>query len=123
ATRPAESAKRSGVSFPHDLVTRGLRCIDPETAHGLAIAGLRAGLGPKARADRWPRLRVSLAGLDLPNPIGMAAGFDKNCEAPDALLRAGFGFVECGTVTPRPQDGNPRPRIFRLAEDRAVINR
>jgi dihydroorotate dehydrogenase len=64
-----------------------------------------------------------LAGLDLPNPIGMAAGFDKNCEAPDALLAAGFGFVECGTVTPLPQVGNPRPRIFRLTEDRAVINR
>jgi dihydroorotate dehydrogenase len=85
--------------------------------------GLRAGLGPRARADRWPRLKTTLAGLDLPNPIGMAAGFDKNCEAPDALLATGFGFVECGTVTPRAQKGNERPRIFRLSEDRAVINR
>jgi dihydroorotate dehydrogenase len=100
-----------------------LRLIDPETAHEAALLGLRAGLGPRARADRWPRLRTHLAGLDLPNPIGMAAGFDKNCEAPGALLAAGFGFVECGTVTPKPQPGNPRPRIFRLSEDRAVINR
>jgi dihydroorotate dehydrogenase len=111
------------VSFPHDLVTRGLRAIDPETAHHAALMGLRARAGPRARADRWPRLRTSLAGLDLPNPVGMAAGFDKNCEAPDALLACGFGFVECGTVTPKPQDGNPKPRIFRLSEDRAVINR
>lgn len=108
---------------PHDLVTRGLRLIDPETAHHAALWALRARLGPRARADRWPRLKTSLAGLELPNPIGMAAGFDKNCEAPDALLRSGFGFVECGTVTPLAQEGNPRPRIFRLSEDRAVINR
>jgi len=111
------------VISPHDLATRGLRLIDPETAHHAALLGLRARLGPRARADRWPRLKTTLAGLDLPNPIGMAAGFDKNCEAPDALLHSGFGFVECGTVTPLPQEGNPRPRIFRLSEDRAVINR
>jgi dihydroorotate dehydrogenase len=111
------------VSFPHDAATAALRWIDPETAHEAALAGLRAGLGPRARADRFPRLRTTLAGLDLPNPIGMAAGFDKNCEAPDALLAAGFGFVECGTVTPLPQTGNERPRIFRLSEDRSVINR
>ena len=104
-------------------MTRGLRVIDPETAHHVALLGLRAQLGPRARADRWPRLKTTLAGLELPNPVGMAAGFDKNCEAPDALLRSGFGFVECGTVTPLPQEGNPRPRIFRLSEDRAVINR
>jgi dihydroorotate dehydrogenase len=111
------------VTSPHDLVTRGLRMIDPETAHHAALLGLRAQLGPRARADRWPRLKTTLAGLELPNPIGMAAGFDKNCEAPGALLRSGFGFVECGTVTPLAQEGNPRPRIFRLSEDRAVINR
>jgi len=107
----------------HDFTTRGLRLIDPEAAHRAALLGLRFGLGPRARADRWTRLKTTIAGLDLPNPIGMAAGFDKNCEAPDALLAAGFGFVECGTVTPRPQTGNPQPRIFRLAEDRAIINR
>jgi dihydroorotate dehydrogenase len=107
----------------HDLATSALRLIDPETAHHAAMFGLRAGVGPRARADRYPRLRTKLAGLDLPNPIGMAAGFDKNCEAPDALLAAGFGFVECGTVTPKPQAGNARPRIFRLSEDRAIINR
>ena len=111
------------MSFPHDLATAALRLIDPETAHEAALAGLRAQLGPRARADRYMRLRTRLAGLNLPNPIGMAAGFDKNCVAPDALLAVGFGFVECGTVTPLPQQGNPRPRIFRLAEDRSVINR
>ena len=114
---------RTGVSFVHDLATDALRLIDPETAHHAALAGLRAGLGPRARADKFPRLRTTLAGLDLPNPIGMAAGFDKNCEAPDALLVSGFGFVECGTVTPLAQEGNPKPRIFRLGEDRSVINR
>ncbi|MCX7359665.1 MAG: quinone-dependent dihydroorotate dehydrogenase [Alphaproteobacteria bacterium] len=111
------------MTSPHDLVTRGLRLIDPETAHHAALWGLRARLGPRARADRWPRLKTTFAGLELANPIGMAAGFDKNCEVPDALLRSGFGFVECGTVTPLPQEGNPKPRIFRLSEDRAVINR
>jgi len=105
------------------MATRVLRAIDPETAHRAALFGLRAGLGPRARANRFPRLRTQLAGLDLPNPIGMAAGFDKDCEAADGLLAAGFGFVECGTVTPRPQAGNARPRIFRLSEDRAIINR
>lgn len=100
-----------------------MRLLPPEPAHHAALWGLRAGLGPRWKADRWPRLRTSLAGLDLPNPIGMAAGFDKNAEAPDALLAAGFGFVECGTVTPKPQPGNPQPRLFRLTEDRAIINR
>lgn len=107
----------------HDIATRALRLIDPETAHQVALAGLRAKLGPRARADRFARLKTTLAGLDLPNPIGMAAGFDKNAQAPDALLRAGFGFVECGTVTPLPQSGNEKPRLFRLSEDRAIINR
>lgn len=111
------------MSTVQDLATAALRLIDPETAHKAALGALRAGLGPRVRADKFPRLRTTLAGLDLPNPIGMAAGFDKDCAAPDALLAAGFGFVECGTVTPRAQAGNPRPRIFRLSEDRAVINR
>jgi dihydroorotate dehydrogenase len=111
------------VSKVHDIATAALRWIDPETAHEAALNGLRLGLGPRARGDKFPRLKITLAGLDLPNPIGMAAGFDKNCEAPDALLACGFGFVECGTVTPRAQVGNPRPRIFRLSGDRSVINR
>jgi dihydroorotate dehydrogenase len=96
--------------------------LDPETAHKATLAALRTGLVPAAAADD-PILRTTLAGLDLPNPVGLAAGFDKDVEVPDAMLRLGFGFVECGSVTPRPQDGNPRPRLFRLAEDAAVINR
>jgi dihydroorotate dehydrogenase len=106
----------------HRLATRALRGLDPEDAHGLAIAGLKAGLGPVGgRAD--PILATTLAGLSLPNPVGLAPGFDKNAEAFGPMLRAGFGFVECGTVTPLPQAGNPRPRLFRLTEDGAVINR
>jgi dihydroorotate dehydrogenase len=100
-----------------------MRLLDPEAAHHAALLGLRVGLGPRVRADKYPRLKTSVAGLDLPNPLGMAAGFDKNAEAPDALLAAGFGFTECGTVTPLAQPGNPRPRLFRLSGDRAIINR
>ncbi|WP_395646074.1 quinone-dependent dihydroorotate dehydrogenase [Terricaulis sp.] len=107
----------------HDLGTAALRYLDAEAAHEAALLALKTGIGPRARADRWPRLKTALAGLALPNPVGMAAGFDKNCEVADALLAAGFGFVECGTVTPLPQPGNDRPRLFRLREDRAVINR
>ena len=96
--------------------------VDPERAHELTLAALAAGIGPRGRKDE-PLLTVRIAGLALPNPVGLAAGFDKNAEVPAAMLRMGFGFVEVGTVTPRPQDGNPRPRIFRLAGDGAVINR
>ncbi|MGX5842216.1 quinone-dependent dihydroorotate dehydrogenase [Mesorhizobium sp. ArgA1] len=96
---------------------------DPETAHGMSIAALRCGLPVGARPVRDGRLKVSLCGLDFPNPLGMAAGYDKNAEVPDALLGLGFGFAEAGTVTPLPQSGNPKPRIFRLTEDDAVINR
>ncbi len=99
-----------------------LFALDPETAHGLTIRALKLGLLPPAPADD-PILATSFAGLALPNPIGLAAGFDKNAEVPDAMLRLGFGFVEAGTVTPLAQPGNPRPRMFRLVEDRAVINR
>jgi dihydroorotate dehydrogenase len=106
----------------HGLATRALRGLDPEDAHGLAIRALKLGLGPLDRRDD-PILATSLAGLALPNPVGLAPGFDKDAEVPAAMLRAGFGFVECGTVTPQPQAGNPRPRLFRLTEDRAVINR
>lgn len=100
-----------------------LRRLDPETAHGLSIRALRLGLGPRITASRLPALKTSVFGLNFPNPIGLAAGFDKNAEVPDAMLRLGFGFVETGTVTPQPQAGNSRPRIFRLREDAAVINR
>ncbi|BCG97651.1 quinone-dependent dihydroorotate dehydrogenase [Mesorhizobium sp. 131-2-1] len=97
--------------------------LDPETAHGLSIAALRCGLPVTPRAPRDERLKVRVAGLDFPNPLGMAAGYDKNAEVPDALLGLGFGFAEVGTVTPLPQRGNPKPRIFRLITDEAVINR
>jgi dihydroorotate dehydrogenase len=102
---------------------RVLRCLDPETAHGLALKALAAGLGPKSGPVTSPRLATTLAGLALPNPVGIAAGFDKNAEVVRAALAAGPGFLEVGAVTPRPQPGNPRPRLFRLAEDRAAINR
>ena len=111
------------MSLLHGIVARSLRLLDAEDAHRLTLRALKAGLGPAASRRADPILATRLAGLDLPNPIGLAAGFDKNAEAPGALLRAGFGFVECGTTTPRPQPGNPRPRLFRLTEDRAVINR
>ncbi|PZX15238.1 dihydroorotate oxidase A [Palleronia aestuarii] len=100
-----------------------LRRFDPERAHALALRGLRAGLVPLPGPVTSDRLAVTLAGLALPNPVGMAAGFDKNATALDALSRAGFGFLELGAATPRPQPGNPAPRLFRLAEDRAAINR
>jgi dihydroorotate dehydrogenase len=96
--------------------------LDPERAHALTLAVLRCGLVPRAAADD-PILATRFAGLCLPNPVGLAAGFDKDVMVPDAMLRLGFGFVECGSVTPRPQDGNPKPRVFRLAADAAVINR
>jgi dihydroorotate dehydrogenase len=99
-----------------------LRWFDPEDAHRMAIQGLRLLPPIRLRPDD-PKLAVRAFGLNFPNPIGMAAGFDKSAEAPDALLRLGFGFVEIGSVTPRPQTGNPRPRIFRLERDEAVINR
>ena len=99
-----------------------LRWFDPEDAHRMAIQGLRMLPPMRPRPDD-PKLAVRAFGLNFPNPIGMAAGFDKSAEAPDALLRLGFGFVEIGSVTPKPQAGNPRPRLFRLERDEAVINR
>jgi len=99
-----------------------LRWIDAEDAHRLAIHGLKFLPPIKLRADD-AKLAVRAFGLNFPNPVGMAAGFDKNAEVPDALLRLGFGFVEIGTVTPKPQSGNPRPRLFRLERDEAVVNR
>jgi dihydroorotate dehydrogenase len=107
---------------PYDFLKPLLFRLDPETAHGLALKALASGLTPRAGpAD--PRLRQSLLGLDFPNPIGLAAGFDKNADVPNPALALGFGFVEVGTITPRPQAGNPRPRIFRLPAERAMINR
>jgi dihydroorotate dehydrogenase len=97
--------------------------LDPERAHGLSLQALRRGLVPLPGPVSSARLRVDLAGLALPNPVGLAAGYDKNAEALDPLTRAGFGFVEVGAATPLPQPGNPRPRLFRLSEDRAAINR
>ncbi|MBO9547305.1 quinone-dependent dihydroorotate dehydrogenase [Caulobacter sp.] len=110
------------MSF-HDIAARALHVFDPEDAHGWAIRGLKWGLGPREGGPDDPILAVNLAGLELPNCVGLAAGFDKNAEVPDAMLAAGFGFVEAGTVTPLAQAGNPRPRLFRLTEDQAVINR
>ncbi|MDE2467412.1 MAG: quinone-dependent dihydroorotate dehydrogenase [Bradyrhizobium sp.] len=99
-----------------------LRWFDPEDAHRMAIQGLKLLPPIRSRPDD-PKLAVRAFGLNFPNPVGMAAGFDKSAEAPDALLRLGFGFVEIGSVTPKPQAGNPRPRLFRLERDEAVINR
>jgi dihydroorotate dehydrogenase len=96
--------------------------LPPEAAHRAAILGLKLAPPPPARQPD-PRLAVSAFGLTFPNPLGLAAGFDKNAEVPGAMLRLGFGFVEVGTLTPRPQAGNARPRLFRLGEDAAVINR
>ncbi|OYX02189.1 MAG: dihydroorotate dehydrogenase (quinone) [Caulobacter vibrioides] len=110
------------MSF-HDIAARALHAFEPEDAHGWAIRGLKWGLGPRDGQPDDPILAVKLAGLELPNCVGLAAGFDKNAEVPDAMLAAGFGFVEAGTVTPLAQAGNPRPRLFRLTEDQAVINR
>ncbi|MEK1889005.1 MAG: quinone-dependent dihydroorotate dehydrogenase [Phyllobacterium sp.] len=96
---------------------------DPEDAHALSIKALKSGFVPGCSPMNDPALRVTVAGLSFPNPLGMAAGYDKNAEVPDALLKLGFGFAEVGTLTPLAQSGNPKPRIFRLVEDRAVINR
>lgn len=107
----------------YSLADKLLSRLDAEMAHGLAIRALKSGLLPGDRKpDPWS-LSVTVWGRQLPNPIGLAAGFDKNAEVPDAMLGLGFGLVEIGSVTPRPQDGNPRPRLFRLPEDRGVINR
>ncbi len=102
---------------------RLMQALPPEPAHNAAIRALSMGLGSKSAADRHAVLKTNLCGLDLPNPVGLAAGFDKDAKVPDAILAAGFGFTECGTVTPKPQAGNPKPRLFRLKEDGAVINR
>jgi dihydroorotate dehydrogenase len=110
------------IGFFDRLARPLLRALDPEDAHSLAIKALR--LAPRrAGGGGDSRLSVRAFGLNFPHPVGMAPGFDKHAEVPDALLAAGFGFVEIGTVTPLPQPGNPRPRLFRLEPDEAVINR
>lgn len=107
----------------HSLFMPLLRRLPPETAHSAALLALACGLGPRDRKPDAPALATSVWGIDFRNPVGLAAGFDKGAKAPDRMLAAGFGFVEAGTVTPLPQPGNPRPRLFRLPSDRAVINR
>ena len=111
------------MSALFDLATRLLRLLPPEAAHRASIMALRAGLAPGSAERDPPSLAIALWGWQFSNPIGLAAGFDKNAEVPDAMLRFGFGFVETGTVTPRAQPGNPTPRLFRLTEDAALINR
>ncbi|MCG6885304.1 MAG: quinone-dependent dihydroorotate dehydrogenase [Silicimonas sp.] len=103
------------------LALTALNSLDPERAHGLALRALP--FAPLPGPVRSPRLACRIAGLELPNPVGLAAGFDKNATAIAPLMRAGFGFIEVGAATPRPQPGNPRPRLFRLVPDRAAINR
>ncbi|WP_406645317.1 quinone-dependent dihydroorotate dehydrogenase [Aliisedimentitalea scapharcae] len=107
--------ERIGLSALHKM--------DPETAHGVALKVLQKGLAASHGPVSTPRLRTTVAGLDLPNPVGLAAGFDKNAEALVPLSNSGFGFIEVGAATPRPQPGNPKPRLFRLTEDQAAINR
>jgi len=111
------------MSRTYRLARRVLFKLEPERAHRLAVRAIASGMLPGHRPDPDPRLKRKLLGYEFANPIGIAAGFDKDGEAVDGLFRLGFGFVEVGTVTPRPQEGNPRPRVFRLPGDRALINR
>lgn len=111
------------MSLIESLGLAALHRLDPERAHGLSLRALSAGLVPLSGVVTSSRLATRVAGLDLPNPMGLAAGFDKNATAIAPLSRAGFGFIEVGAATPRPQPGNPQPRLFRLTEDRAAINR
>lgn len=106
-----------------DLARPALFTLPPEAAHTLSIKALKSGALPNATVEQDSRLNTHVGGLEFPNPVGLAAGYDKNAEVPDAILRLGFGFTEVGTVTPLAQPGNPRPRIFRIVKDRAVINR
>ena len=111
------------MSLIQSIGMRALHSVDPEQAHGIALKALKLGLVPAPGDLTSSRLKTSLAGMDLPNPLGLAAGFDKNAEVLHPLARSGFGFVEVGAITPRAQPGNPKPRLFRLTEDRAAINR
>ncbi|UTS80209.1 quinone-dependent dihydroorotate dehydrogenase [Phaeobacter piscinae] len=111
------------MSLTERLALVALHRCDPEAAHSLSIKALKMGLTPTPGPVTSARLTTRIAGLDLPNPVGLAAGFDKNAEALRPLSQAGFGFIEVGAATPRPQPGNPKPRLFRLTEDQAAINR
>ena len=122
ADGPRVSGARAVIGLFDRLAAPLLRTLDPEAAHALALNALKLAPLPRAAPDD-EKLRVQAFGLTFPNPVGLAAGFDKNAEVPDALFRLGFGFVEAGGVTPQPQPGNPRPRLFRLDADEAVINR
>ncbi|MEL6372102.1 MAG: quinone-dependent dihydroorotate dehydrogenase [Pseudomonadota bacterium] len=102
---------------------RGVRLLPPEEAHVATIRSLKTPFAPRYRVPRHKSLAIDVAGISFPNPIGLAAGFDKNAEVPGPCLKLGFGFVEVGAVTPRAQPGNPSPRVFRLTDDKAVINR
>ena len=108
-------------SVTYALIRPLMFALEAETAHRAALGALR--LMPRKKVQPAPSLRTEVAGLSFPSPIGLAAGFDKDAEVFGAALGLGFGFVEVGTLTPRPQEGNPRPRLFRLPEDQAVINR
>ncbi len=112
------------IGFGYKLARPALFSLtEPEAAHRLTIRALASGVVPPCGVPADPRLAVEAFGLRFPNPLGMAAGFDKDAEVPDALLRLGFGFTEVGTLTPKAQEGNPKPRVFRLADDHALINR
>ncbi|UWQ26173.1 quinone-dependent dihydroorotate dehydrogenase [Leisingera aquaemixtae] len=111
------------MKLTEKLALAAMHRIDPEAAHGLSIKALTMGLAPAPGPVTSARLRTTLAGIELPNPVGLAAGYDKNAEALAPLSKSGFGFIEVGAATPRPQPGNPKPRLFRLTEDKAAINR
>ncbi len=121
-----DNRKSPDVSHLYKLIYPLIRPLDPELAHNLTVKALQSGLAGLAFNERdtdSPVLRTRVFGLDFKNPVGLAAGFDKHAQMPDAILKLGFGFTEAGTVTPLAQPGNPKPRLFRLTEDRAVINR
>jgi len=111
------------MTFLERLTLGVMHRLDPERAHNLTLTALNTSLAPLPGPYTTPRLKTNLAGLELPNPVGLAPGLDKNAKAIAPLSKAGFGFIELGGVTPRPQPGNPTPRLFRLSEDAAVINR
>ncbi len=111
------------MRFTASLGAKAVQLLDPETAHRATIKMMASPFAPHLHVRSDPMLATTVAGIDFRNPLGLAAGFDKNAEVPDPMLRLGFGFVEVGAVTPRPQPGNDRPRVFRLREDEAVINR